>query len=103
MRPEGVYDLTPRTYPKANPVALAGFEAFPGLGKLDLRRWEEDNGPVLTTEGWLNLATLAASNNFAELQEVLDTADEQLKLFATTYCPSGKKDAVGELLMARRG
>ena len=28
MRPEDVYDLIPRTYPKVNPVALAGFKVY---------------------------------------------------------------------------
>ena len=37
LKPEEVYDLIPRTYPKANPVALAGFDEFPGLGKFDYK------------------------------------------------------------------
>ena len=102
LTPEDVYDLIPRTYPKVNPVALAGFDVFLGLGRFDLRRWAEDNGPVLTTEGWLKLVVLIALKNHADLQDVLGTANEQLKQLGITYCPSGKEDAAGELLMAKR-
>ncbi len=102
LRPEDVYDLIPRTYPKANPAALAGFEVFPGLGKFDLRQWEEDNGPMLSTEGWLKLVMLIASSNFADLEEVFDAADVQLKLSGIAHRPIGKKDAAGQLLMAKR-
>ena len=32
---DDVYDLIPRTHLKGNPVALAGFKVFSGMGKLD--------------------------------------------------------------------
>jgi hypothetical protein len=101
LKPEEVYDLIPRTYPKANPVALAGFDEFPGLGKFDYKVWEQENQSVLDTVGWLKLVLLVANNNLVDLEEVFSTADKQLKSRGITYVPSGKSDAVGELLMVK--
>ena len=101
LTPEDVYDLIPRTYPKANPVALAGFKEFPGLRKFDLKKWAEEDQPVLTTEGWMKLVMLIASKNFEDFSVVFETAKTQLGKKGITYVPSGKSDAVGELLMAK--
>ena len=51
LTPEDVYDLIPRTYPKANPVSMAGFDQFPGLGRFDL-----ENCQARTSRGWTLLA-----------------------------------------------
>ena len=101
--PEQVYNLIPRVDPKANPVALAGFDVFPGLGRFDLKRWGEDDQPKLTTVGWLKLALQAFQSNLVKLQPVLETTQSELGTVVISHVPSGKSDAVGDLLMAVTG
>ena len=79
MTPDDVYNMVPRTYPKANPVPLAGFDAFPGLGRFDFVKWQEDNEPVMTTEGWCRLAMQVASKNMDSLDHVFKTAHDYLR------------------------
>ena len=79
LTPEAVYDLIPRTYPKANPVELAGFENFPGVGHFDLKRWAEENQPVWTTVGWLKLAIQVAENDLENLLDVFEVARTELR------------------------
>ena len=74
LTPEDVYDLIPRTYPKANPVAMAGFDHFPGMGRFSFKQWEEEKQPALTTTGWLKLAFRAAENNLENLVDVFNDA-----------------------------
>ena len=47
LTPEDVYDLIPRTYPKANPVSVAGFDHVPGLRHFDVEKWRTRTG-----SGW---------------------------------------------------
>jgi hypothetical protein len=70
--------VIPRTYPKANPVALAGFDAFPGVGHFDLDLWRKENQPVLTTVGWLKMAMKVAENDLENLLDVFNVAREEL-------------------------
>jgi hypothetical protein len=77
LTPDDVYDLIPRTFPKVSPVALAGFEQFPGLGKFDLEKWVKEDQPVLTTTGWLKLA-LKVAQGAQDLTEVFETAKSEL-------------------------
>ena len=102
MSPEQIWDLIPRVYPKANPVPLAGFAVFPGLGRFDLERWAAEDSPVLTSVGWLKVAVLVSENNMADLSHVFETAQTELKKQGISFVPSGKSDAVGDLLMAVR-
>ena len=78
LTPDAVYDLIPRTYPKVNPVELAGFDAFPGVGHFDLKRWGQENQPVLTTVGWLKLAIKVAENDLENLVDVFNVARTEL-------------------------
>ena len=97
MSPDDVYDMIPRTYPKANPVPLAGFDAFPGLGRFDFKRWEQDNEPVMATEGWCRLAMKIASKDTANLQGIYTTAQDYLRSRGISYKVAGASDAVGPL------
>jgi hypothetical protein len=57
---------------------------------------------VLTTAGWLKLAVQIASNNLASLDDLFESAQSELRKLGISYHPSGKRDAVGELLTAKR-
>ena len=81
LTPEEVYDLIPRTYPRANPVAMAGFDHFPGLGYFDLKKWAQENQPVLTTTGWLKLALKVAENDLEHLIDVFNVARDELRKY----------------------
>jgi len=97
LTPEDVYDLIPRTYPKANPVPLADFEAFPGLGQFDFLQWVKDNEPMLTTEGWCKLAMTIASQDLANLADIFKSAEMELQKRGLMYHMSGKRDEIGPL------
>ena len=97
ITPEEVYDMIPRTYPKANPVPMAGFEAFPGLGRFDFRKWQEDNEPVMTTEGWCRLAMKIASKDPVNLEGIFNTAQDYLQKHGVGYKLTRASDAAGPL------
>jgi hypothetical protein len=99
LTPEQVYDLIPRTYPKTNPVALADYEQFPGIGRFDFIKWQQDNAPVLTTSGWCQLAMRISADN-PDLQNVFDTAQSELRKRGLDYEVTQKSDAVGPLTRA---
>jgi hypothetical protein len=94
-----VYDLIPRTYPKTNPVALADYQQFPGIGRFDFIKWEQDNAQVLTTAGWCQLAMRIAAGN-PDLENVFATAKSELVKLGLEYVVTAKKDAVGPLTAA---
>ena len=97
----GSLRLDPENLPEGEPCDLARFDVFPVLGRLGLKTWEEENHPVLTTKGWLQLVIRIANNNLTYLQQVFNMAKKQLNAMGITYVPSGTRDAVGELLMAK--
>jgi len=97
LTPEDVYNMIPRIYPKANPVKLADFEAFPGLGRFDYEQWMKDDQPVLTTAGWCQLAMKIASNDLGSLTDVFTTAEQYLVKKGLVYKKSGARDEVGPL------
>ena len=65
-----VYDLIPRTHLKGNPVALAGFKVFPGMGKLD---WGQRGQLVCETNSWLQFLRFAATKLDARPLRVIQT------------------------------
>jgi hypothetical protein len=77
LRAEDVYDLVPPTYPKANVVQ--GFPSFPGMGRLDLQVWRQENMPVLSMVGWLKLALTIASKDLDNLRGVFTVAEKELR------------------------
>jgi hypothetical protein len=81
LTPQDVYDLISRTYPRANPVAMAGFDHFPGLGFFYLKKWEAEDQPVLTTTGWLKLALKVAENDLEHLADVFNLARDELRKY----------------------
>ena len=99
LTPEDVYDMIPRTYPKANPVELAGFDAFPGLGRFDLEQYRRDNSPGLDTVGWLKFVVRVAQGDLDNLADIFLEADGHLRDMGITYKPSGKTDATGMPLL----
>ena len=87
----------------ANLVAFAGFDVFLGLGRFDVKTWAQDNQPVLTTEGCgCSWRCSSPENNLPDIEVVFDTASKQLNAKGITDVPSGKCDAVGKLLKAKR-
>jgi hypothetical protein len=85
LPPSDIYDLIPRMYPKVNPVPLAVFDQFPGLGLFDIRQWNVEDQPILTRAGWLKLALKVAANDLENLQTVFNIATEELRLEGESF------------------
>ena len=80
-------EVIPRTYPKANPVAVDGWEVFPGMGRVDLVSWETENTPTLTVLSWRELAVRAAAQRNDDLDAGLVPARDVLTAQGPTAWP----------------
>jgi hypothetical protein len=82
--PADVYDRIPRTYPKVNPVPLAGFDQFPGIGHFDLK----SNMPALTLKGWIRAAVRVAMDSLEYPVGVFSNIITQMNEICESLRPS---------------
>ena len=78
LSPDDVYDLIPVTFPRASPITVAGIPQFPGMGKLNLPKLKNEQAPVLSTAGWVQLCLKVASKG-ENLESVFSLASAELE------------------------